>query len=231
MRKKGIVILLVVLGFCLISNISFVKQIWMATVGHGRMETEPVVVIDAGHGGMDPGKIGVNQVLEKDVNLQIAKRVRTLLEQNDVRVVMVREDDNGLYDESASNKKVQDMKRRMEVIENSNAILAVSIHQNSYGEEYVCGPQVFYYTTSEKGKNAASLLQKQLVEGLEPESKRAVKANNSYYLLKKSTIPTIIVECGFLSNYTEAEKLRTEVYQEQMAFQITMGILKYLNQG
>ena len=68
MRKKGIVILLVVLGFCLISNISFVKQIWMATVGHGRMETEPVVVIDAGHGGMDPGKIGVNQVLEKDMS-------------------------------------------------------------------------------------------------------------------------------------------------------------------
>ena len=68
------------------------------------------MVIDAGHGGMDPGKIGVNQVLEKDINLQIAKRVKTLLEQNDVKVVMVREDDQGLYDESASNKKVQDMK-------------------------------------------------------------------------------------------------------------------------
>ena len=202
----------------------------MATLANVQEEKGRLVVIDAGHGGMDPGKIGVNQVLEKDINLQIAKRVKTLLEQNDVKVVMVREDDQGLYDESTSNKKVQDMKRRMEVIEKSDAVLAVSIHQNSYQEEYVCGPQVFYYTTSEEGKSAAFLMQAQLVEGLEQEKKREAKANNSYYLLKKSTIPTIIVECGFLSNYAEAEKLKTEAYQEQVAFQITMGILKYLNQ-
>ena len=202
----------------------------MATLANVQEEKGRLVVIDAGHGGMDPGKIGVNQVLEKDINLQIAKRVKTLLEQNDVKVVMVREDDQGLYDESASNKKVQDMKRRMEVIEKSAAVLAVSIHQNSYQEEYVCGPQVFYYTTSEEGKTAAFLMQAQLAEGLEQEKKREAKANNSYYLLKKSTIPTIIVECGFLSNYAEAERLKTEAYQEQVAFQITMGILKYLNQ-
>ena len=202
----------------------------MSTVANVHEKKGRLVVIDAGHGGKDPGKIGVNQVLEKDINLQIAKRVKTLLEQNDVEVVMVREEDHGLYDEDASNKKVQDMKRRMEVIEKSNALLAVSIHQNSYSEEYVHGSQVFYYTTSEKGKCAALLMQKQLVEGLEQENKRETKANDSYYLLKKSTIPTIIVECGFLSNYAEAEKLNTQVYQEQMAFQITMGILKYLNQ-
>ena len=143
---------------------------------------------------------------------------------------MVREDDRGLYDENASNKKVQDMKRRMEVIQKSDAVLAVSIHQNSYQEAYVCGPQVFYYTTSEKGKQAALLMQNQLFEGLEQVKKREAKGNDSYYLLKKSTIPTIIVECGFLSNYDEAEKLKTAGYQEQVAFQITMGILKYLNQ-
>ena len=174
--------------------------------------------------------MGISGTLEKDINLQIAKRVKTLLEQNDVKVVMVREDDQGLYDESASNKKVQDMKRRMEVIEKSDAVLAVSIHQNSYQEEYVCGPQVFYYTTSEEGKTAVFLMKVQLAEGLDREKKREAKANNSYYLLKKSTIPTIIVECGFLSNYAEAERLKTEAYQEQVAFQITMGILKYLNQ-
>ena len=203
----------------------------MSTMANVNEKKGRLVVIDAGHGGKDPGKIGVNQVLEKDINLQIAKRVKTLLEQNDVKVVMVREDDHGLYDEDTSNKKVQDMKRRMEVIEKSNALLAVSIHQNSYSEEYVHGPQVFYYTTSENGKCAALLMQKQLVEGLEQENKRDAKANDSYYLLKKSTIPTIIVECGFLSNYAEAEKLKTEAYQEQVAFEITMGILKYLNQG
>ena len=228
MRKKERVILLVVFAFCVVC--CWKGQEWIATLANVQEEKGRLVVIDAGHGGMDPGKIGVNQVLEKDINLQIAKRVKTLLEQNDVKVVMVREDDQGLYDESASNKKVQDMKRRMEVIEKSDAVLAVSIHQNSYQEEYVCGPQVFYYTTSEEGKTAAFLMQAQLAEGLEQEKKREAKANNSYYLLKKSTIPTIIVECGFLSNYAEAERLKTEAYQEQVAFQITMGILKYLNQ-
>ena len=223
------VILLVVFVFCVICCLK--GQEWMSTLANVQKERERLVVIDAGHGGKDPGKIGVNQVLEKDINLQIAKRVKILLEQNDVKVVMVREDDQGLYDEDASNKKVQDMKRRMEVIEKSNAILAVSIHQNSYSEEDVHGPQVFYYTTSEKGKMAAFLMQEQLVEGLEQDKKREAKANDSYYLLKKSTIPTIIVECGFLSNYDEAEKLKTAEYQEQVAFQITMGILKYLNQG
>ena len=228
MRKKEVMVLLVVFVCCIVC--CWQRQEWMATLANVQEEKGRLVVIDAGHGGMDPGKIGVNQVLEKDINLQIAKRVKTLLEQNDVKVVMVREDDQGLYDESASNKKVQDMKRRMEVIEKSDAVLAVSIHQNSYQEEYVCGPQVFYYTTSEEGKTAAFLMQAQLAEGLEQEKKREAKANNSYYLLKKSTIPTIIVECGFLSNYAEAERLKTEAYQEQVAFQITMGILKYLNQ-
>ena len=228
MRKKEVMVLLVVFVCCIVC--CWKGQEWMATLANVQEEKGRLVVIDAGHGGMDSGKIGVNQVLEKDINLQIAKRVKTLLEQNDVTVVMVREDDQGLYDESASNKKVQDMKRRMEVIEKSDAVLAVSIHQNSYQEEYVCGPQVFYYTTSEEGKTAAFLMQAQLAEGLEQEKKREAKANNSYYLLKKSTIPTIIVECGFLSNYAEAERLKTEAYQEQVAFQITMGILKYLNQ-
>ena len=228
MRKKEVMVLLVVFVCCIVC--CWKGQEWIATLANVQEEKGRLVVIDAGHGGMDPGKIGVNQVLEKDINLQIAKRVKTLLEQNDVKVVMVREDDQGLYDESASNKKVQDMKRRMEVIEKSDAVLAVSIHQNSYQEEYVCGPQVFYYTTSEEGKTAAFLMQAQLAEGLEQEKKREAKANNSYYLLKKSTIPTIIVECGFLSNYAEAERLKTEAYQEQVAFQITMGILKYLNQ-
>ena len=228
MRKKEVMVLLVVFVCCIVC--CWKGQEWMATLANVQEEKGRLVVIDAGHGGMDSGKIGVNQVLEKDINLQIAKRVKTLLEQNDVKVVMVREDDQGLYDESASNKKVQDMKRRMEVIEKSDAVLAVSIHQNSYQEEYVCGPQVFYYTTSEEGKTAAFLMQAQLAEGLEQEKKREAKANNSYYLLKKSTIPTIIVECGFLSNYAEAERLKTEAYQEQVAFQITMGILKYLNQ-
>ncbi|MBO6015755.1 MAG: N-acetylmuramoyl-L-alanine amidase [Lachnospiraceae bacterium] len=190
---------------------------------------EKVVVIDAGHGGYDPGKIGVNQAKEKDINLQIALRVRAYLEQNDVKVVMTRESDIALSDEGAANKKVQDMKRRIELIGETNAPLTVSIHQNSYGDESIHGAQVFYFTTSREGKEAAALMQQQLREGLDPDNRRQEKANDSYYLLKKSPTPVIIVECGFLSNRAEAERLTQEEYQEKVAFCIAMGVMKYLS--
>ncbi|MDD3206399.1 MAG: N-acetylmuramoyl-L-alanine amidase [Lachnospiraceae bacterium] len=189
-----------------------------------------IIVIDAGHGGDDPGKIGVNKAEEKDINLSIAKRVKTLLEENDICVIMTREDNDGLYDRSASNKKVQDMKKRLELIEGSTPALTVSIHQNSYHQEGIHGAQVFYYETSEEGKRASEIMQKQLIERVDKENTRAQKANTSYYLLKKTKVPIIIVECGFLSNWEEAEKLVTEEYQERLAWAIHMGILEYLNE-
>lgn len=186
------------------------------------------VVIDAGHGGNDPGKVGINDALEKDINLQIAMQLKMFLEADDVEVVMTREVDKGLYDEDASNKKVQDMKRRLQVIESADPALVVSIHQNSYHEEYVKGAQVFYYTTSEKSRALAEILQEQL-KSLDEENKRQAKGNDSYYLLKKTAKPIVIVECGFLSNREEAQQLTDEAYQEKIAFQIHMGIMKYLN--
>ena len=187
------------------------------------------VVIDAGHGGDDPGKVGINGAKEKDVNLQIAEKVKKYLEANDITVVMTRESDEGLNDANASNKKVQDMKRRIELIDKTAPQVTVSIHQNSYPEEYVHGAQVFYYTGSKEGQNLADAIQWQLVDKVDPENKRQVKANDSYYLLKKTGIPIVIVECGFLSNSAEAEKLCTDDYQERVAWAIHMGILQYLN--
>lgn len=187
------------------------------------------VVIDAGHGGADPGKVGINGVNEKEINLQIAGYVRQYLEANDIEVVMTRESDEGLNDADASNKKVQDMKRRIELIDRTAPAITVSIHQNSYPEEYVHGAQVFYYTGSREGQELAQCIQEELVARADPENKRQVKANDSYYLLKKTGIPIVIVECGFLSNSVEAEKLCTEAYQKRVAWAIHMGILKYLN--
>lgn len=187
------------------------------------------VVIDAGHGGADPGKVGVNGSLEKDINLKIAEMVKKFLEAEDVEVVMTRTDDGGLYDEGASNKKVQDMKRRIAVIEEAAPEIVVSIHQNSYHEEYVHGAQVFYYTGSPAGKKLAELIQKRFAAGVDPENKREAKANDSYYLLKKTSCPIVIVECGFLSNREEEEKLNSEIYQERAAWAVHMGIMQYLN--
>lgn len=186
------------------------------------------VVIDAGHGGADPGKIGVNQLLEKDVNLSIAYKVRQYLEAQDIQVVMTREDENGLYDSDAPNRKVQDMKRRVALIEEIKPAITVSIHQNSYPKEEVRGAQVFYYDGSRNGQLLAQLLQRQLVEKLDPENRRQIKANDSYYLLKKTDTPIVIVECGFLSNQAEAALLAQEDYQDRVAWAIHMGILQYL---
>ena len=188
------------------------------------------VVIDSGHGGKDPGKIGINGEKEKDINLAIARKLASLLEQADVKAVMTRTGDAGLYDEDASRKKVQDMKRRIELMEETAPDLVVSIHQNSYPDPSVKGAQVFYYTGSSEGRALAERIQNRLYR-LDPSNRRAVKENNSYYLLKKTTCPIVIVECGFLSNPKEAEALSDAVYQEKAAWQICMGILQYLKAG
>lgn len=192
-------------------------------------EERPVVVIDSGHGGYDPGKVGVNGSLEKDINLQIALRLKSFLEAADVRVVMTREDDRGLYEEGDSNKKAADMKNRCARINEAEPTLVVSIHQNSYHEEYVRGGQVFYYKDSEKGKRLAQILQRCFDYVLGEENTRNEKPNGNYYLLLHVRRPIVIVECGFLSNWQEAAALATEDYQSRLAWTIHMGILEYLN--
>lgn len=187
------------------------------------------IVIDAGHGGSDPGKVGINKADEKDINLQIAERLKTLLEAQGIKVVMTRTDENGLYHESSKNKKVEDMRKRCEIITKANPVFTISIHQNSYPQESVKGAQVFYYGASLEGKELAETLQASLKERLDPENHRLAKANESYYLLKKTPSPTVIVECGFLSNSQEAELLVTEEYQEKVAWAVQMGVLQYLN--
>lgn len=224
-------LLSIVMGTLLIVSMFLVgKEAAQYTASNQVRIKEKCVVLDAGHGGDDPGKIGINNALEKDINLQISFMVKKYLEQNDVHVVMTRETDLGLYDAEAYNKKVQDMKRRLEVIEETMPKVTVSIHQNSYPEEYVHGAQVFYYDGSTEGQRLAEKIQSQFVKKVDPENKRQIKANDSYYLLKKTSAPIVIVECGFLSNYKEAEKLCTEEYQKKVAWAICMGIVQYLNE-
>lgn len=187
------------------------------------------VILDAGHGGSDSGKVGVNGVYEKDINLEIARLVQMFLESADVEVVMTRDDDGKQYDQSVSNNKMKDMMDRIAIIEEAEPLMVVSIHQNSYQEEYVHGAQVFYYSTSGPGKELAEILQNSIRRSADLENKREIKANDSYFLLKKTTVPIAIVECGFLSNWEDAEKLSTPYYQEKMAWAIFMGIMQYIN--
>lgn len=190
----------------------------------------PVVVIDAGHGGRDPGKVGVNKVYEKDINLAIARKLKQDLEAEGIHVVMTREKDQGLYRESSSNKKVEDMRNRVLLIHETQPDCAVSIHQNSYTDPQVSGTQVFYYEDSVEGKKLAEILQEAMTQALGQEKGREPKGNTGYYLLKKTDCPLTIVECGFLSNPQEAELLTRKDYQEKMAKAVCAGIMEYLEQ-
>lgn len=192
---------------------------------------KPVIVIDSGHGGNDPGKVGVDGTLEKDINLEIALKLKAYLEASDVEVVMTREKDVGLYVAGDKNKKMADMRNRCTVIEEANPVAVVSIHQNSYHQENVSGGQVFYYKGSEKGKRMAELLQERFDYVLGEENRRLAKANGNYYLLLHVKQPIVIVECGFLSNRAESLKLQSEEYQDKLAWTIHMGILQYLNES
>ena len=155
-----------------------------------------IVVIDAGHGGDDPGKVGVSGELEKDINLQIAAKVQKLLEAEDITVVMTREDEQGLYDDTASNKKRADMEKRVQLINQTNSEVVVSIHQNSFSDATVRGPQVFYHIESEEGQQFARVMQEELWLAA-PEHKRQIKGNNSYYILKYKKYPLLLWSVAF----------------------------------
>lgn len=186
------------------------------------------VVIDPGHGGNDPGKVGVTGTLEKNINLKIALHLKEMLEAQDLQVIMTRDTDKDLATTS-TNLKVSDMKERISLIQKSSADIVVSIHQNSYSSPEIYGAQCFYYTNSPEGEQLASILQNQIIASTNQTKIREIKDNNNYYLLKHSTPPTVIVECGFLSNPEEENLLLTEEYQRKMAWAIHLGILQYLN--
>ena len=189
----------------------------------------PLILVDAGHGGSDPGMIGVGGQEEKGINLSISLLLRDTLEKSGYSVIMTREEDKGLYDSSAANKKAQDMQRRIAMIREHMPVLSVSIHQNSYHDAGVHGPQVFYYESSVEGKKLAEAVQSSLNDLLEVDRPRKVKGNTSYYLLKRSSGTLVIVECGFLTNPEEAQKLQTKEYQEKVAAAVSEGIRTYLN--
>ena len=168
--------------------------------------------------------------MEKDINLNIAHKLKVLLESQGYEVVMTRSTGEGLYQPGTRNMKVEDMQKRCGIITEAMPIFTVSIHQNSYPQEYVKGAQVFYFGQSKEGEELAKKIQNSLVAHLDPENHRVEKANESYYLLKKTPTPTVIVECGFLSNREEAELLKTEDYQDKVAWAVMMGILQYLNE-
>ena len=217
---------MLLVSFYFLSRQAAAVSVWMNSE---EVQTqEKVIVLDPGHGGSDPGMIGVDGLEEKGVNLSVALLLREKLEKKGFTILMTREKDQGLYDETAQNKKAQDMQRRIALIDETAPVLTVSIHQNSYPDPAVKGPQVFYYETSEKGKKLAEDIQESLNTMLKAERPRKIKGNTSYYLLKRSKGVLVIAECGFLTNPEEASLLQTEEYREKVADALAEGIGRYL---
>lgn len=191
----------------------------------------PTIIIDPGHGG-DDGGATANDITEKDVNLAISNILADLLKVNGYNVQMTRTDDTSIETEGNTlrERKVSDMKNRLKIYNSNENNVVISIHQNKFEQEKYYGAQIFYSTNNENSSDLAETVKNSIVNLIQPENTRECKkATKDIYLLYNSKVPSIIVECGFLSNPTEAQKLSTEIYQKQMAFSIYLGIADYLN--
>lgn len=193
-------------------------------------QPQKIIVIDAGHGGEDGGATA-NGVSEKDVNLDIALKLRDLLTFSGYHVVMIRETDTSIYDASAqtiSEKKVSDLHNRLSIINSSEDNILISIHQNKFEQSQYSGAQIFYSDNNTQSSVLAESIRKSITGFLQPDNERELKVGGSnIYILDKATVPAVIVECGFLSNPDEAEKLSDDHYRTQMTFAIYCGFLEY----
>ncbi len=186
-----------------------------------------VIVIDAGHGGIDAGVRGITtEAKESDINLAIAKKLKGYFQEAGFKAVMTRKTNAGLYGTSGKGFKMRDMKKRKQIIADNNADMVISIHQNFCPIPSKRGGTVFFDKTSESGKALADSIQS-VLNGLNEDIKKNEALAGDYYMLKCTENPSVIVECGFLSN-TEDEKLLNDAeYQKQIAYAIFKGAVAY----
>ncbi len=187
--------------------------------------SDRVIVIDPGHGGFDSGALSPSGLREDELNLKVARKLKKLLTDKKSKVILTRENQHG----TASNKSA-DMKKREEIIRQSNADIVLSIHMNHFSKSQYFGAQTFYMTGSEEGKRLAKCIQGRMVEDLIEGNHRVEKAVDNLRILKASPAPSVLVECGFLSNAREEALLKTEEYQEKIAWSIYSGILNYFSE-
>ena len=196
-------------------------------------EKDYIVVIDPGHGGEDPGKVGINNAKEKEVNLAIALQLRDILQKKGINVVMTRDTDTSLK-ENGRFSKIGDLNGRCNIInktyDNNNKCVLISVHQNSFTGQSVHGAQVFYYQKSPQSMKLAKIMQEKFNKDINTEKAKNEKPNDSYYMLINSKCPGIIVECGFLSNPEEADKLINSDYQKQLGDILCRGIMDYFSE-
>ena len=194
---------------------------------------QKTVLIDAGHGYPDGGATGVNGTVESDINLDIACELKALLEKSGFNVLLTRYDKNTPI-EDTKDKKIRQIKRedllyRRNMLNSGDADLFISIHQNKFTDGKYYGAQVFYPLGSDQSKRLGSVLQRSLADVLDNGNERVEKETSEIFILKNATIPSALVECGFLSNEEEEKLLNTKKYRKKIAWAIFCGIINYIN--
>lgn len=193
------------------------------------IRTPQIIIIDAGHGGFDGGASADDGTTEKSINLQISYKLNKILVAYGYKTVLTRDGDYALgSDKSSKTTKQLDLKARTEYMQNYPNSIFVSIHQNKFSDPSVHGFQTFYSNNAEGSKPIAEAIQESTVKYAQPENTRPVKADSrGVYVMENATVPTVIVECGFLSNPNDLINLKSESYQTLLAFSIADGILNY----
>lgn len=220
MNKKYISFFLIIISLLLFKGIN----------AKAEENKQKIILIDPGHGGIDGGGHSKEGTLEKEINLNISMKLKTSLEKEGFKVFMTREEDKGLYDENlkVKQKKIQDLKRRSEMKKETNCDMFISIHQNMYVQSSISGAQV-WYASNEESKRLANVLQTSLKENVDPSNNRVAKdAKDQYRILREGDLESsVLVECGFLSNPEEAQKLKDEKYQDKIVDALVKGINEY----
>lgn len=193
-----------------------------------------VVIIDAGHGGFDGGAVAEDGTAEKDINLSVSLYLQEYLAFFNIETIMIRESDCSVEDEGLATirqRKTSDLHNRMKIMAEADNAVFVSIHQNKFSDSKYSGTQVFYSPeTAEESQILAQSIQDAVVNALQKDNKRQIKeCGTSVYLMYNAVKPAVLVECGFLSNYDEAQRLKSPEYQKKIAFCIAMGIQNYLS--
>jgi N-acetylmuramoyl-L-alanine amidase len=181
------------------------------------------IVVDAGHGGFDPGASGASGSEEDDINLAVAQFLKAEFEDRGAEVIMTRSDENAI-----AGTKAEDMEKRRVIIHDSGSDIMVSVHMNWFKDDSVSGPLVLFMPGSDQGKVLAECIQQHLNDDLEPDTKGSARSDN-LLVLRAGSQPSVLVECGFISNPQEEEKLLTEDYQRKVAKAICDGVADFIN--
>ena len=192
---------------------------------------EKIIILDAGHGGEDPGAVGANGLYEKDLNLQFAFEIGKALEEKGYIVVYTRTEDRLLYKEEENIKgirKISDLKNRCQIAERYPDSIFVSIHMNSFGSSKYSGLQVYYSQKNNNSQALADLIQNKVISDLQPNNNRVIKPGNDMYILENINNTAVLIECGFLTNQDECKKLSEKEYQKELSFSIVCGIIEYI---